>query len=222
MHELRPAEAGPELDDNVDFVRFPDGMPEQPAEEAPERLPAFLREAPGMQCLHDRLEEPGDRELLARVLAFRELGHRRVQLPMTGEQLRQLVARAHSARTAEGTASLGIFDWQADDYDLRALGNPVQLRAHLGNVVQTFQLEQYHCPGALEVAVRAGDVVVDGGACFGDTTLYFADRAGPSGRVVAFEFEPANLALMEHNLSINPELAARVCGVRRSGIGLAS
>jgi FkbM family methyltransferase len=83
-------------------------------------------------------------------------------------------------------------------------------------VVQTFQLEQYRCEGEPEIVVREGDVVIDGGACFGDTALYFAHLAGPAGRVIAFEFEPGNLALLDYNLALNPGLAQRIQVRRRA------
>jgi len=51
--------------------------------------------------------------------------------------------------------------------------------------------------------VRPGDVVVDAGAHIGYYTLLFARRAGPHGRVIAFEPSPHALALLERNLLAN-------------------
>lgn len=217
LRELVTADAGPDLDDNVDFLRFPDGMPELSAEDAPLRLAELLRHANGFQLLHDRLAEDADRELLAKVLAYRVLGHRRVQLPMTADRLRALVERARALRVAEATAPFGIFDWRTDDFDLTALGYPLRLRTVVAGVVQNILVDQYRCGGALEVAVQPGDVVIDGGAFAGDTSLYFAHLAGERGRVVAFEFEPGNLGLLEQNLELNPGLSTRV-EVRRAAL----
>jgi FkbM family methyltransferase len=58
-------------------------------------------------------------------------------------------------------------------------------------------------------------VVLDGGGCWGDTALYFADAVGAEGKVYCFEFEEANLRRLEANLARNPELACRVQVVRR-------
>lgn len=58
--------------------------------------------------------------------------------------------------------------------------------------------------------MRSGDLVIDGGGCWGDTALSFAHAAGPGGRVRTFEFEPANLERLRGNLELNPELQARV------------
>jgi FkbM family methyltransferase len=208
--ELGAADAGPDLEDNIDFTRFPDGVPELSPAGAMQRLVYMLSHVAGMQLLHDRLEEPADQELLARVLAYRILGPRRVQLPMTSTRLRELLDTARSARVAESTGAFGIYDWRTDDFDLTSLGWPLTVRTLDLGIVQTFLVEQYRCPGALDIAARPGDVVIDGGACLGDTSLYFAQLAGEDGRVVAVEFEPGNLELLSQNLALNPALAERV------------
>jgi FkbM family methyltransferase len=210
LREIERADAGPDLADNVDFLRFPDGDDQLPPEHAAARLAGLLSAGAGLQALSDRLVTEADRELLIRVLAYRVLGHRKVQMPHTAAELRRLTARAHTARTAENTAPLGILGWHADDFDLSALGYPVKLRGTAGAVIHTFELEQYRCPGPPEIAVEPGDVVIDGGAYWGDTALYCAHRAGPGGRVLSFEFEPSNLGGLNHNLEINPQLAERI------------
>ena len=210
LREVLSADAGPEILGNVDPMRFPAGFEEPPREDAPERLAELLRHAAGLGLLFDRLERRADRELLIRVLAFRVLGHRRVQLPMTLNRLRGRIARAHAARTEERTAPLGLFGWHADDYDLSELGYPIRLRGFVGAVVQTFDLEQYRSTGPPEVAARPGDIVIDGGGYWGDTALYFAQIVGPAGRVVSFEFEPSNLEALHYNLGLNPQLAHHI------------
>jgi FkbM family methyltransferase len=210
LREIIAADSSPELVDNVDTTRFPDGVEEPPTEDAPVRLATVLNAATGLGFLFDRLEQAADRELLVQLLAFRVLGHRRVQLPMTADRLRGLAARAEVTRTAERTAPVGIFDWHADDFDLTQLGYPIRLRSLVGGVIQSFELEQYRCAGTPEVAARPGDVIIDGGGYWGETALYFAHIAGEEGLVVTFEFEPSNLAALGHNLSLNPRLAPRI------------
>jgi FkbM family methyltransferase len=46
--------------------------------------------------------------------------------------------------------------------------------------------------------------------------LYFADRAGPEGRVLAFEFEALNLSLFLRNMEENPLLAGRIALMPRA------
>jgi FkbM family methyltransferase len=210
MREVARADAAPDLVDNVDTGRFPNGPQEPPDLEAPDRLGELLRQSHRLQLLYDLLAEPADRELLVRVLAFRVLGHRKVEFPLTAQRLRELNERAYSVRTAERSAQLPYWGWYADDYDLTALGFPVRLRARVGGVVCMFELEMYRCPGTPSVEVRPGDVVIDGGGCLGDSALYFSHLAGSKGRVLSFEFEPGNLQVLEQNLGMNPKLAPRI------------
>jgi FkbM family methyltransferase len=214
MREVMRADAGADLADNVDTVRFPNGTEEPPDLEAAHRLGELLSHSPRLQLFCDLLADPTDRELLTRVLAYRVLGHRKVELPLTARRLHELTERAYRARTVERTAALGVNDWYADDYDLSAVGYPIRLRAFVQSIVCTFALEQYRCPGRLSVEARPGDVVIDGGGYYGDSALYFSHLAGPKGRVLTFEFEPGSLELLEHNLGLNPELASRIEVIR--------
>jgi FkbM family methyltransferase len=207
LQEVLAADAGPDLHDNVDPVRYPGSEMGPPPGTVAERLSALLAHADGFELLYGRLEHEAEKALMVRLLAFRVLGHHKVRLPLTLARLRELIVRAESARTEQGTEPVGILGWQADDYDLRALGFPIRVRCYVAAVVQTFELEQYRCAGAPEIAPRSGDVIVDGGAHWGDTALYFAAAAGAGGRVVSFEFEPMNLAVFAHNMQLNPELA---------------
>ncbi len=55
----------------------------------------------------------------------------------------------------------------------------------------------------LLAAVSPGDRVLDAGANIGYFTLLAAARVGSSGRVYAFEPEPANYRLLTHNVALN-------------------
>jgi FkbM family methyltransferase len=210
---IAAADRSRELVDNVDPIRFPMGYEGPPPEEAPRRLAQLLEVGSGLAALYDSLDHEADRELLVRVLAFRVLGPRWIQMPMTLETLRERVAALDAARVAERTAPIGVFDWYADDYDLTDRGYPIVLRSHVGAVVQTFEFEQYRYPGEPEIAARPGDVVIDGGGCSGDTALYFAHRVGQQGRVVSYEFGASNLEIFRYNLGVNRQLADRIAVV---------
>jgi FkbM family methyltransferase len=53
-------------------------------------------------------------------------------------------------------------------------------------------------------------VIVDAGACFGDTALAFATLVGNSGEVHSFEPIPHQASLFEHNRLMNPTVANRI------------
>jgi FkbM family methyltransferase len=51
--------------------------------------------------------------------------------------------------------------------------------------------------------LRTGDIVVDAGAYPGDYTLFAARQVGPSGRVIAFEPDARNRAVLERNVRLD-------------------
>jgi len=53
-------------------------------------------------------------------------------------------------------------------------------------------------------------VIIDAGACNGDTALYFAHKTGAIGKVYAWGFFQENIDVLEKNLALNPELATRI------------
>lgn len=163
--------------------------------------------------LHDRLADDISRNTLVEVIAFRILGHRHTRLSVNNIGYsralhvlqHETMKRAHAGRT-------NLLDGWMDDYEVRAGSDVVRMRAHKLNILNTFLLEQYRfaSPNGDCVEVLPGDVVVDGGGCWGDTTLYFASRAGAGGQVHVFEFSDENLGTLHDNLATNPELKARI------------
>ena len=70
------------------------------------------------------------------------------------------------------------------------------------------KLRQHGCWEAYETQLtlqhlHAGDVYVDVGANIGYYTLLAAQRVGSQGKVIAYEPDPNNFALLEHNVALN-------------------
>src|SRR5690349_15847530 len=61
-------------------------------------------------------------------------------------------------------------------------------------------LHEPESTGAFWDAIRLGSLVVDGGANMGGFSLLASRRAGPSGRVFAFEPDPRNFARLAARL----------------------
>jgi FkbM family methyltransferase len=54
-----------------------------------------------------------------------------------------------------------------------------------------------------DIMPRAGDIVIDAGAGWGDTALHFADLIGDKGKVYSFEFLPENVEILYKNVGLN-------------------
>jgi FkbM family methyltransferase len=158
-------------------------------------------------CLADQ----SSRDLLIKVMAYRLVGYRHVKLPRNNPEYWAGIDLVKSLKTE--TAPLPI-DWRGlslAEYDVTQLGFNMTLYAgDMGLACMLVQRQYEYNSSEVSIKAEIGDIVIDAGACWGETTLYFAHEAGSSGSVYAFEFIPSNLAVTKQNLRNNPSLAANV------------
>jgi FkbM family methyltransferase len=155
----------------------------------------------GFERTYQLLADSYSRACLADVMALRIVGPRWFQLPRNTPQYWRDVRRTEAlCRTRRGDS--------INDYDLAKVGQAVQFEANPMHLANTFVVEQYRYGD--KVAAGPGDVVIDGGGCWGDTALYFALKVGPQGKVYCFELDPANTTLLQKNVARNPDLAPRI------------
>ncbi len=168
------------------------------------------------EYLYRRLADEDSRRLLLKLVAFKVLGHRKVKLPRNTPEYWATLAGIGQYRTdAPPTkikfmdASLAVYDVKPLGYDLRLCGSGVGLAYALCQKQYEYHRGDVHCKA------EAGDVVIDAGACWGETSMYFAHEAGPQGACVAFEFIPSNLDVLKRNIALNPHIASRLTVVAR-------
>ena len=94
-------------------------------------------------------------------------------------------------------------------------GRTVVLDTHDISALEIFLLDQYSYNGSLRVEASPGDTVIDAGACWGDTSVYFAAKVTPGGRVFSFEISQGNISVLEANLAKNPDLSNLISAVNR-------
>jgi FkbM family methyltransferase len=70
------------------------------------------------------------------------------------------------------------------------------------------QYELHH--KSIRCKAEKNDFVIDAGACWGETSLYFAHEVGKKGKVFSFEFIPSNLDVLKENIQANPNLAKNI------------
>lgn len=192
----------------------------QPSWHSTELVKQSLREViphlAGLEWLHARLGDAESRRLLLQVLAFRALGFRYVKLPLSTPGYWSRV-RELEAMTSGDKLSLRAMAIELRRLKLSAGGAPIDLYTTPLAAYTQFELHQYHCEvDGVRIQTRPGDILIDGGACWGDTALIFADAVGASGRVFSYEFVEGNLEMLQRNLALNPSLASRVEIVRHA------
>lgn len=218
--------------DNFDFVRFPVDKKRKITHWVKERIFSLAgryhwtyasgfvkgRAAKELDVLIDRAEDfagiyetladESSRRRLIELLAYRVLGRHRVKLSSNNigywEALEIVNKKLLKTRHTYPIDSLDGF---LHYFELDEIGFPVRLHAHALNILNTFLLRQYEYQsphGAISAV--PGEVVIDAGAGWGDTALYFAHLVGPTGRVYGLEFVPGNLAIFGQNLALNEPL----------------
>jgi FkbM family methyltransferase len=154
------------------------------------------------------LADDASRELLVKLMAFRILGPRHYRLPLNTPAYRQLRSTVSRYLKNRGVVDDVAVVGSLDEFDYQG----IHLIAHAMSILGVFLVEQYHCRRA-GITVRRGDIVIDGGACWGDTSLYFARQAE---QVFAYECVPSNLAVFQRNMELNPALASRITVISKA------
>jgi FkbM family methyltransferase len=196
--------------DHADNYDHDNDAAEPPARKWREIVERYRSESPRGQFLYDLLGDKPSRRLLIKLIAYRIQGHRKVKLPRNTPQYWQDIKSMLDLRTNTPLLPVKFIGGFAElaAYDLRPLGYSIACHASGAGLACALVQKQYeYHHGAVHCKAEAGDVVIDAGGCWGETSLYFAHEAGPTGALVAFEFIPGNLAVMKHNLAFNPHLA---------------
>lgn len=204
-------------EDNVDPFRFPGmtGPPRIGLRTSLRALQSILRMSQTAASSADALADPESKRLLLDLCAFRVFGGRHYRLRRNDPFFWQCVHSVEKDLVVErGVSRVGNFE--LDLYRIEGTTGPIELEAHATNVLNTFLVEEYRLEqNGIVVEAGRGDIVIDGGGCWGDTALYFADRIG-TGKVFVFEFEERNLEVLRRNLARNPRLADRIEIIERA------
>ncbi|WP_309640377.1 FkbM family methyltransferase [Flavobacterium sp.] len=165
----------------------------------------------GLERLYEELNPQG-KSLIVEIMAFKILGYKKVKLARNNKAYQDAVKLGQSLADENDTYDPHFMHFILQKFNLKPIGYDVQLYFGSLGVTIDFIIEQYayKLNNKPVVQVESGDVVIDAGACWGDTALYFAHKAGSSGKVYSFEFIPDNIKLFHHNRSLNPNLENQI------------
>lgn len=157
--------------------------------------------------LFDNLEKDEDRNLLLLVVAYRFLGYKKIKLPLnTPDYWNQLKSLA-SLSDRSDSINPNFLHFSLYKMKLDKIGYPIQFYFTDLGIMTDFIIKQYeYNRDGTVIKVEKDDIVIDGGGCWGDTALYFANEAGNNGKVLSFEFIPNNIRIFEKNVSLNQHL----------------
>ncbi len=161
--------------------------------------------------LYNILTDQASKDLLVKIVAYRLLGHKKVKLPLNTAAFWQNMELIESKQSKDDFVDISFMNARLPLTDLQFLGVPLKIYYSSLGINTNFIIKQYEFHRqAVNIEVVPGDVVIDGGGCFGDTALYFANKTGAAGAVHVFEFIPDNIKIFRKNVSINKELESTI------------
>lgn len=179
-------------------------------------LDALLSTAGAFDATYQLLDRRS-RDLMVDIWAYRILGFERIKLATNTPAYWEALRQSHNCVIDEGVLPAGIPDWRLDLFDLGPLGLNIKLYCMPMVVGVTILGDQYRYSDAdLSIGVEPGDIVIDGGGCWGDTAVHFAEAVGPAGKIFSFEFVPGNGEIFDGTVSLNPTLAPRIERIPRA------
>jgi len=163
----------------------------------------------GLNFLFEKLEDKLSKELLIKLIAYKILGYTKVRLPLSNKEYWEKYNEIDSQADKKDSIDPGFLDFILHKHNFKPLN--IELYFTTRGVLTDFVIEQYAYKNEnFIISVEEGDVVIDGGGCWGDTALYFAAKVGEKGKVYSFEFIPSNIELFKKNVGLNPIYEERV------------
>ena len=171
-------------------------------------IQSFIKYQTLSSYLDKRLEDPGERIILNKVLAHR-IWKTSILNMEDFKQFAENVENYYSPNPLEDPSG-GYNNNGVTRYFNFMEFDEIKIPMHSWTFTSTAKIiysNQYNHP---KVHIEKGDYVLDAGALFGDTSLWFSYLTGENGKVFSFELTPAFIKRIKNNLAINPELASRI------------
>lgn len=169
----------------------------------------FIANNDKLENFYHLLKDDYSKKLLIELLKIRIIGEKHVKLP-----IKQKAYWEKHRSTTDFIVELCTRKtdrWSLNHYSIQGENGPIEFHSTSGGVLSFFLLEQYaYKHGDETIQVQPNDIVIEGGSCWGDSALYFADKVGRQGKVYCFEFTSDNLDILLQNINLNHKLKDRI------------
>jgi FkbM family methyltransferase len=161
------------------------------------------------------LQDEASRALFKSLVLFRLGGHLHVRIPSAVQRnADRLLAFQQTALPGPCDLQLDGLFGQLAHYDFEWDGRHFEIDCIKDGLAPTLVLGQYVYERAgIRIAPEAGDHVIDGGACLGDTAMLFSHLVGPQGHVYAFDPVEEHLLVCLENQRTMPHANVTVLPV---------
>lgn len=160
-----------------------------------------------INLLYNLLNDQPSKDLLIKLLAYKILGYKKIKLPRNTKKYWEDIKNTKNFDVGYGNIKIDFLNLNLLLLDLNHIGFNIKANATSEGAAAVFIQKQYeYHENNTHIKAQKNDIVLDCGACWGETTLYFAHEVGKDGKVYAFEFVPANLEIFHHNINHNLQL----------------
>lgn len=163
----------------------------------------FVSRADRLFDAFGRLEDDESRNIFINVLRYKLSGHLHVRINASAERLKDEARRfkEHFVGVPSTLRSAGLFG-NLVHYDGEWNGTRYVVDTVKDALVNTLIYRQYFFErSGVRIAPAAGDHVIEGGACTGDTAIVFSNTVGAAGKVYAFDPVGNHLEILRENIS---------------------
>ena len=153
------------------------------------------------EYLYNNLNDEYSKNILIEVVTFRILGAKYIRLSIENGQYLDYHKEILNSKKPTDVIELKTSNIKLNKYDFQFENHKISCYLDTMGIVTIFKSEQYFYKPK-KIKINDGDVVIDGGGCWGDTAIYFANKAKET-IVYTFEFTPSNIEVMNKNIALN-------------------
>lgn len=158
------------------------------------------------EFLYNKLSDKYSKEMLITIIAFRILGNKYVKFSLNTPGYWNKIEEIDKIADKQKILDPHFYHFILHYFDLNKLNIPIKFYYSAYGIMIKFFTEQYNYKNSPTVAAELGDIVIDAGACWGDSALYFANIVGKEGKVYGFEFVKENIEIFNINIQLNEHL----------------
>lgn len=156
-----------------------------------------------LKYTHENLSDEYSKEMFLKVLVFNIFDDVKFRLPTYYSRFYDNKKIFDRMKLDDEEVSLWNGLMKLHKYDLSMIGYDIKMFLNAGGIQVDLIDEQYTYKNVINVG--EGDTVLDCGACYGDTALYFANMNNNLGKIYSFEFLPENIEIFNKNMDLNPK-----------------
>ena len=181
------------------------------------KIKSKYRDIHSLDYLYNNLADKYSKNRLVEVIYYRIFGKEKIKLlnniydyESIDEKLKyNILKNQGKIYIYELKRYLYCYNLNSICYNLNLFSLPIA-------IYLSFISKQYeYINESVRIKAEIDDYVIDAGACWGDTSLYFAHEVKDKGKVFAFEFIPNNLIIFNKYLSLNPKIKGNISLIER-------